>query len=155
MKIEMLDKDSYKIFINNSYKDISNIDDKGELGKFIKSIILEIRKIYDILLEGLYEVHVYVIKFIGMILEVKNIDSYLSKTVDLKIIVHSDEDTYLKIKNYDLVNGYSNIKYFNNSFYINANQLLEKDIYSLIEDYKVIYGKDLKEMRSKWRSLTI
>lgn len=155
MKIEMLDKDSYKIFVNNSYKDISNIEDKSELGKFIKSIILDIRKIYDILLEGLYEVHVYVIKFIGMILEVKNIDSYLSKTVDLKIIVHSEEDTYLKIKNYDLVNGYSNIKYFNNSFYINANQLLEKDIYSLIEDYKVIYGKDLKEMRSKWRSLTI
>lgn len=155
MKIEMIEDDSYRVFINNSYKEVSNIDDKGELGKFIKSIILKIRKIYDILLEGLYEVHVYVIKFIGMVLEIKNIDSYLSKTIDLKIVVHQDEEMYLRIKDYDLIKEYPRLKYLENAFYINTDYLREKDIYSLIEDYKVIYGKDLKEMRSKWRSLTI
>lgn len=155
MKIEMIEDDSYRIFINNNYKEVSNIDDKGELGKFIKSIILKIRKIYDILLEGLYEVHVYVIKFIGMVLEIKNIDSYLSKTIDLKIVVHQDEEMYLRIKDYDLIKKYPKLKYLENAFYISADYIGEEDIYSLVENYKVVYGKDLKDLKSKWRSLTI
>ena len=155
MKVEIVDEDSYKIFINNNYDTSLHAKDKEAMGKFIKSIILKIRKIYNILLEGLYEVNVYIIKFIGIVLEIKNIDRYLSKSVDLKIIVHSDEDIYLKVYDCDLINHYHHLKYLNNYFYLNINNLLEKDVYSLLENYDIVYGKELDDLKKEWHSLTI
>lgn len=155
MKVEIIDEDNYKIFINNDYKKDLDVDNKDELGKYIKQIILKIRKIYNVLLEGFYEVHVYVIKFIGIILEIKNIDSYLGKTVDLKIIVHNDEEVYLKVYRYELIESYHRLKYLNNYFYLDINDLLEEDVYKLIESSNIVYGSKLRELKSKWYSLTI
>ena len=155
MKLEIVDEDSYKIFINNNYDNSLHVNDKEDLGKFIKSIILKIRRIYNILLEGLYEVDVYIIKFIGIVLEIRNIDSYLSKSVDLKIIVHSDEDIYLKIYDYELLRKYHHLKYLNNYFYLNINNLLEKDVYGLVENYDIVYGEELDDLKKEWHSLTI
>ena len=154
MKVEFIDNDSYKIFINSDYKKDLDLDNKEELGKFIKSVILKIRKFYNILLEGLYEVHVYVIKFIGTVLEIKNIDTYLSKNIDLKIVVHNDEEIYLKVFKYELIKDYKSIKYFNNFFYVNVNDMEEKEIYKLVENTSIIYGNDLEEIKSKWHCLT-
>lgn len=155
MKFEIIDEDNYKIFINNEYKKNLDVDNKEELGKYIKSIILKIRKIYNVLLEGFYEVHVYVIKFIGIILEIRNIDSYLSKTIDLKIIVHNDEDIYLKVSRYELIKHYHHLKYLNNCFYLPIKNILKEDVYKLIESANIIYGSDLTEIKNEWHSLTI
>lgn len=154
MKLELLDEDSYKIFINNSYIKEFNINNSEELSKYIKSIILKIRKIYDVILEGFYEVHVYIIKCLGIILEIKNIDSYLGKTVDLKIIIHNDEEIYLKVQNIKDINKYKHLKYLNNYFYINSGDIVDEENYSLFEDYKIIYGDDLKSLKRKWYNLT-
>ncbi len=153
MKLELLDEDNYKIFINNAYIKEFDINNQEELSQYIKSIILKIRKIYAITLEGFYEVHVYIIKYLGIILEIKNIDSYLGKTVDLKIIVHNEEEIYLQVKNIKNVYQYKTLKYLNNYFYINSIEV-DKEDYFFTEDYKVIYGQELKELKSKWYHLT-
>lgn len=153
MKLELLDEDNYKIFINNSYIKEFNINNNEELSKYIKSIILKIRKIYDVILEGFYEVHVYIIKYLGMVLEIKNIDSYLGKTVDLKIIIHNDEEIYLEVKNIKDFNQYKSLKYLNNNFYINSREV-DKENYFLVEDYKIIYGDELKALKQRWYNLT-
>lgn len=154
MKVEIIDDDNYRVFINSNYQSFLNIEDKDEIGKYIKQIILKMKKIYNILLEGFYEVHVYIVKFIGVILEIKNIDSYLSKSVDLKIIVHNDEEMFLKVLRYELIKDYSNLKYLNNYFYLDIDDILEKDIYNLIENSRIVYGNDLIEIKSKWLNLT-
>ena len=155
MKLEIIDNDSYKIFINNLYCNKVNINNKEELGKYIKDIILKVRKLYNVILHGLYEVHVYVVKFIGIILEIKNIDSYLSKTIDLKIIVHNDEEIYLQVYRYELIEKYNGIKYFNNYFFLNINELKKEDVYSIIESSKIIFGEDLLDIKKRWVSLTV
>lgn len=154
MKFETISNDNYKVYINNLYESNLNIENKEEVGKFIKDIILKIRKIYNVLLEGLYEVDVYVIKYLGIVLEIKNIDRYISKTVDLKIIIRNEEEIYLKIPRFELLDEYHDLKYLNNNFYLNINSLLEKDIYKLLESFEIVYGSELEEIKTNWCSLT-
>ncbi len=154
MKLEILDEDSYKIFINDDYIKQIDINNKEDLSNNIKSIIVKIKKVYDIILEGFYEVHVYPINNIGLILEIKNIDSYLSKSIDLRIIVHNEEEMYIKFSRYELIKKYNNIKYLNNYFYLNVNEINKKDKYHLIEFANVIYGDDLLEVKRQWHNLT-
>lgn len=154
MKLEILDEDSYKIFINDDYIKQIDINNKEDLSNNIKSIIVKIKKVYDIILEGFYEVHVYPINNIGLILEIKNIDSYLSKSIDLRIIVHNEEEMYIKFSRYELIKKYNNIKYLNNYFYLNVNEINKKDKYHLIEFANIIYGYDLLEVKRQWHNLT-
>ncbi|MBQ7137063.1 MAG: hypothetical protein IJO43_03720 [Bacilli bacterium] len=154
MKVEIIDDDYYKVFINGLYTKEIDINNKDELGKYVKDIILKLRKIYNIILQGLYEVRVYYIRFIGIILEISNIDKYLSKTVDLKIIVHNDEEIFLKIFRYELINHYNHLKYYNNCFYFDINDLKEEDVYRLIESTNIVYGDELEELKPKWIELT-
>ena len=154
MKLEILDEDSYKIFINDDYIKQIDINNKEDLSNNIKSIIVKIKKVYDIILEGFYEVHVYPINNIGLILEIKNIDSYLSKSIDLRIIVHNEEEMYIKFSRYELIKKYNNIKYLNNYFYLNVNEINKKDKYHLIEFANIIYGDDLSEVKRQWHNLT-
>lgn len=153
MRFEKLDNDIYKVFINSFYLDDFDINDNSELGKYIKKIILKIRKIYNVILEGFYEVHVYILKNIGLILEIKNIDKYLSKTIDLKIIVHNDEEIYLKTDEYELLSKQENIKYLDDYFYIDINYMDENNYFKIIEYYEVIYGENLDILKKKWYEL--
>jgi len=154
MKVEIIDCDSYKVFINGECNKNINVYNKEELGKYVKDVILKLRKIYKIMLQGLYEVHVYVIGIIGIVLEINNIDSYLSKTVDLKIVMHNDEDVFIKVFRDELIEGYNNLNYYNNCFYFDAKKLKEEDIYKFIENIDFIYGEELSVLKGQWFSLT-
>jgi hypothetical protein len=154
MRLEIIDDDNYKIFINNCYSEKIDVDNKEELGKYIKNIILKLKKMYNVTLQGLYEIHVYVVDLIGIILEINNMDNYFRKTIDLKIIVHSDEEIYLKVLRDELIEQYNDLKYFDKYFYLNVKELKEKDVYRLIENYNVVYGDELSIIKTKWTSLT-
>jgi len=154
MRLEIIDDNNYKIFINNCYSEKIDIDNKEELGKYIKNIILKLKKIYNIILQGLYEIHVYVIDFIGIILEINNIDNYFSKTIDLKIIVHNDEEIYLRVLRDELIEKYTGLKYFDKYFYLNTKELKENNIFKLIENYNIVYGDELNIIKNRWTSLT-
>lgn len=154
MRLEIIDDDDYLIYLNSYYIEDFDINNNNELGKYIKSIILKIRKIYNIILEGFYEVHVYILKYLGFIIEIKNIDRYVGKTIDLKIIVHNDDEIYLKIDDYEFVNNYNDLKYLNNYFYFNIDDLREEDAFKICEHYKAVYGDGLIALKHKWHSLT-
>lgn len=154
MKIELLEYDKYKIFINDAYLGKINIKDNTELGKYIKELVLKLKNIYDIVLTGFYNVDVYIIKNFGIIIEIENIDNYISKTIDLRIILHSNEDIYLKIKNDEIISKYREIKYLDQHYYLNVNDVLKKDINTFVEDYALVYGADLKRLKNNWHSLT-
>jgi len=154
MRLEIVGKDEYNLFINKLYVGDIDINDNDSLGKYIKQIIIKIRKIYDIMLEGFYEVHVYPVGEFGIILIIKNIDKYLSKTVDLKIIVHNDEEIYIQIPDYDQLKNYTNLKYLNNFFYIDINQLKDKSVLSFAEHYQIVCGERVKELKVRWHNLT-
>jgi len=154
MKIELLEHDKYKIFINDAYLGKINIKDNAELGKYIKELVLKLKNIYNIVLTGFYNVDVYIVKNFGIIIEIENVDNYISKTIDLRIILHSNEDIYLKIKNDEMISKYREIKYLEQYYYLNVNDVLKKDVNAFVEDYTIVYGADLKRLKNNWHSLT-
>lgn len=145
-----MDEDEYKIYINEKYLPKLDYSNNNELGKYIKEIILKIKKIYNVILEGFYEINVYFVGLFGMILEIKNIDSYPSKTIDLRIIVHSDSDIYLRVKRPELIINKSKINYYKDNFYINVEQINENDINKVLESSEIIYGDDLRKLKNRW-----
>ena len=70
----------------------------------------------------------------------KDDDDFINKTVDLKIINHDNSNIYLKFYDYYLINKYKNIKFLNKSYYLNVNEIKEKDISKLIEFCDITIG---------------
>ncbi len=154
MKVELIDNDCYKVFINASYIKDFNIEDKDKLGKYVKMIILKLKKLYDLVLEGFYEVHIYYIKYIGIILEINNIDTYISKTIDLKIVVHNDLKYYLKSNDFDLIKDYKHAHYYNNYFYLDIGDIGQDDIIKIVEQVEIVNEDNIKDIKNKWYYLT-
>ncbi len=154
MKLEYLDYDYYKVFINSSYIKKVNINNKEELAKYVKLVILKLRKLYGLILEGFYEVHFYNIKYIGIILELKNIDTYISKTIDLQIIIHNDEKYYLKTNNYEIAKKFKKINYYDNYFYLDVDNLTKSNFISLIENSEIVNESYIDNIKYKWNNLT-
>ena len=113
MKFKIIDKKSFIIYLNNSYKKI----DKDNSKNIIKDIIMLIKKRYSYNFSGIYEVNIYNVKDLSTLLLFEKIDndSFLYNSVDLKIINHKeqlniiiDDFTLLDNKNiYNICEHYS------------------------------------------------
>ncbi len=139
MKFSIIDEDNFNIYINNKYLTFDS-NDQRELYNSLKKILISIRKKYAINIYGFFEVDIYTIRALGTILKFhkKDDDSLIYKTVDLKIIEHENNDVYLKFEDYDLIKKYKKFQYYKNNYYININDIEEKDIERYIEFFEII-----------------
>lgn len=139
MKFSIIDEDNFNIYINNKYLTFDS-NNQRELYNSLKKILISIRKKYAINIYGFFEVDIYTIRALGTILKFhkKDDDSLIYKTVDLKIIEHENNDVYLKFEDYDLIKKYKNFQYYKNNYYININDIEEKDIERYIEFFEII-----------------
>lgn len=67
------------------------------------------------------------------------------------MVIHLEPDVYLKFDNYNYIEKYNNIKFKDNSFYLNIDLLSEKDILILSDFYDVVYNEKMdnyKEIKS-------
>lgn len=147
MKFSIIDDNNFNIFVNNKYLDF-NSESENDLYNSLKKVLINVRKKYGINIYGFYEVDIYVIENIGTVLKFnkKDEDDFIYKTVDLKIIEHNNEDVYLKFEDYYLISNYSNIKFFNNSYYLKADIIKEEDINKLIEFFEVTIDDRLRDI---------
>lgn len=145
MNFSIIDDNNFKLYVNNKYISFS-YDDEDELYESLKNILITLKKKYAFNIYGFYEVNIYQIKDVCTILifEQKD-DSMLYKTVDLKIIKNSLKDVYLKFDNYFLIQDYNNIKYFNNHYYINAENIKD-NINKLIEHFEIVIDEKISNI---------
>lgn len=89
MKFEIIDKSTFQVKINTSYKRIN----KENQTNIIKELLLLIKKRYAIDIYGFYEVNIYTYNNLFTIMLFKRInrDDSFYNTIDLKIINHSKE----------------------------------------------------------------
>lgn len=150
MRLESDLKNNYIVFLSNDY--IGDIDytSKGKIGLYLKKIIVILKKRYNLVLKGFYEVNVYINKKVGMFIEINKIGEYDFDTeeIDLKIVVHFDSDFYFKTDNYDVISKYKNIKFFEDSYYIDVDDIGDNEVIKIIEMGEFIYGKDSDEISS-------
>lgn len=132
MKLTIIDDDRFIIYINNSY---INLNNKEKLYDYLKKIMILLRKKYGIDIYGYYEIDIYRLKRIANILKFEKINDTLKKTIDIKVVQHSN-GILLKFEDYFLIKDYEYI-YKNNYYYVNPKSIREKDLINLIEFYEI------------------
>ena len=131
MKVEMLsDKIIVYLLDNKKYNEDSDIK------KMLIKVFDNLEKYYDITFTSDYNLELYINRYYGMILEIKeNEDFICDDIVNLKLNVLRDT---LFLYEVDDPLGYINyeIYYYNDKFYVNAKR---EDI-NLIENSNLVYG---------------
>lgn len=112
-----------------------DIFDKDSISELFQSILVKLKKKYDI--KGLMEVEVFVNPNYGMIIEIHPIYSYFDE-VDMRIQVHLNSIFMCEIDSNDLLNFYD-VYYYKDKFYA---------IYTKFVDSQVIY-KESEEIIEK------
>lgn len=143
MHIESNSLDNYSIFINNNYIDLDDYSDKDSITKCVKQIVKKIQNRLN--LKGFYKLKVYVAKRIGMFVDIIKIDNIgYSNGIDLRVIVYLDEDVYVGVDDYFLINYIDTIRYYNDKYYVKVDDIV--DIFSVVEFGKFIYGREVENM---------
>lgn len=131
MKVEMLsDKIIVYLLDNKKYNEDSDIK------KMLIKVFDNLEKYYDITFTSDYNLHLYINRYYGMILEIKeNEDFIYDDIVNLKLNVLRDT-LFLYEVDYPLEYINYEIYYYNDKFYVNAKR---EDI-NLIENSNLVYG---------------
>ncbi len=141
LKVSVLNNEDFEIYINEIYLNNYDIKNENDLSKLMKKIVLLLKRRYEVIFSGIYNVQIYASKLNGAFLFIKRLDSLFSiRDIDFKISVFFDCDFYFKTKDFFVVEDLSNIFYYNGFYYIKCN--LIKNISKIIEFGSVEYLKD-------------
>lgn len=131
MKVEMLSNTIIVYLLDNK-----KYNDDSDIKKILINVFDNLEKYYNIAFTSDYNLELYINRYYGMILEIKeNEDFIYDDIVNLKLNVLRDTlflyevDDPLEYINYE-------IYYYNDKFYVNAKR---EDI-NLIEDSNLVYG---------------
>lgn len=144
MKIKFIDDLTFNIYVRK--EEVSKIDIKNQeaLEKYLKLIFNKIKNRYNIIVEGFYNVIIYIDKSFGIIfnLNKEKLDyyDYFNGQIDLNITIKEVEFLY-KIDNVSnsLLNKLE-LKQINNDIYYKINkELNNKEYMYLMEHIEKIY----------------
>ena len=131
MKVEMLSNTIIVYLLDNK-----KYNEDSDIKKILINVFDNLEKYYNITFTSDYNLELYINRYYGMILEIKeNEDFTYDDIVNLKLNVLRDTlflyevDDPLEYINYE-------IYYYNDKFYVNAKR---KDI-NLIENSNLVYG---------------
>lgn len=123
--------------------------DAEEIKKYLKDIVIKLKKRSKREVSGFYDVEVYVNKKFGMIFDFFKEDSFdfFQDIVDLDIKVHENAKIFLEFDDLFLVNSFQDIYSYNNKYYIDIDKISKLKFYSLLEFSNFIFGKDLEKIK--------
>ena len=131
MKVEMLSNTIIVYLLDNK-----KYNEDSDIKKILINVFDNLEKYYNITFTSDYNLELYINRYYGMILEIKENDDFIyDDIVNLKLNVLRDTlflyevDDPLEYINYE-------IYYYNDKFYVNAKR---EDI-NLIEDSNLVYG---------------
>ena len=131
MKVEMLSNTIIVYLLDNK-----KYNEDSDIKKILINVFDNLKKYYNITFTSDYNLELYINRYYGMILEIKEKGDFIyDDIVNLKLNVLRDTlflyevDDPLEYINYE-------IYYYNDKFYVNAKR---EDI-NLIEDSNLVYG---------------
>ena len=124
------------------YKSLLNVDNLDKLHQEIKKIFIKLIKIYKLDFFGLNLVHVYQNKYYGNILEIEKVHEQVFNLdiIDLKLIVHKNNNFYLEMDDYLIDDNFDNLIFYNNKYYLNLEKI--DNINKYIEFGNIVYNID-------------
>ena len=139
MHIEIISNNKFFMFINANYVDSFERD---SLTLKVKNVIMKYR--LKLGLEGFYKVKVFVNEKVGLFVDIYKLDDLdYSNSLDLRVLIFFDECVYFETDDYFLLDGISNVRYYDSKYYCLADSI---DIYKLVEFGRFIYGDEVNKM---------
>ena len=148
VSIKFIDDLILDIYIKKELIDNIDFNSKDDLEKYLKKLFKTLRNKYNILIEGFYDITVYIDKYYGVVfhLEKEEIEyyDYFKNQVDMRIITIDTEFLYLvdniPINLLDKVN----IIIKDGEMYLKIKENLTKlEMMKLVESSKVFYEESL------------
>ena len=145
--LRILERDEvYYIYVNRAYIKEVDFASKDSISKYAKELVLKLKRLYNIVLMGFYEMKVYVHKEIGIFVELKPIDDDFDFfTIDLKVIILLNQEFLLKTLNFDYVDNLKPLYYYNGYYYASLEH--EKNYLSYLELGSLVYGIEVEEVK--------
>lgn len=137
MNIKFIDDLTFNVYVKKEKLKKINIKNKSELEKYIKEIIEVLKNIYNIRIEGFYDVNVYIDKHYGIILNFskEKLEYYdYFNGIEINVIIKEVSFLY-KVSDipFNLLNKLE-IKQINNNIYLKIiKELNQKEFMNLIE----------------------
>ncbi len=145
MSIKFIDNLTLDIYIKKEIIKNINLNERDDLENYLKKLFKILKDKYNIIIEGFYEVTVYVDKFYGVVFHLEKDDldyyEYFKNQVDMRIITVDTEFLYLvdDIPR-DLLNKV-NVFINNNNIYLKIKEQLTKlEMMRLTENSKIVYN---------------
>ena len=146
MNIKFIDELILDIYIKRELIDNIDFNNKTDLEKYLKKLFKILKNKYDIVIEGFYDINVYIDKYYGVIFHLEKDDieyyDYYKNQVDMRIITIDTEFLYLvEDIPFNLLNKI-NITIKDNKIYLKLKQDLNKlEMMELLEISRVVYEK--------------
>lgn len=139
MIIDKIDNKKYIIKLLNKQVNIYN---KHEIEELTKNIIKKLKKIIKI--KSLIILDIYQDINYGIIIILSEKSKYIKKEIEIKINIHTDTPFLYKIEYYNAINIKGNLYYYKKNFYLELENILEKDkYYNILEQSEIIYETSL------------
>lgn len=147
MKIEVIGKNSYRIFVNVLYLKDVNFENRDDVNRIVKEFIKKQKKRLN--LHGFYKVKVFLNKEVGVFLEINQLEELeFSNSLDLRIIVYPDEKFFFETDDYFIIKDYTDIRYLDGKFYCLLNDSCS-DILKIVEFGRFIYGNEVVRLLNR------
>lgn len=145
MKLD-IENDKFVVFLNKKI-DIVN---KHKLEIYLKKILIKIKNRYDIKLNGYYIINIYINKFYGTIIEIKNENldyySYFNQ-VDMEINIFKDSLFLYEIDFEYIEKGLlKNVKIYKLEDKIYLKIINNINMSKLLEYSNILYGKAVERI---------
>ena len=144
MSVKFIDELTLDIFVKNILIENINFSDKDSLEKYLKKLFRILKNKYSIIIEGFYDVTVYIDKFYGVIfhLEKEYIEyyDYFKNQVDMRIITIDTDFLYLVDDIPSNLLEKVNVLIKDNEIYLKIKKDLNNlEMMNLLENSKVVY----------------
>ncbi len=146
MSIKFTDNLIFDIYLKKEL--INNIDfnNKDDLEQYLKKLFKTLKNKYDIIVEGFYDITVYIDKYYGVVfhLEKEDLDyyDYFKNQVDMRIVTVDTEFMYqVEDIPFDILNKIK-VCIIDNDIYLKIkDKLTNLEMMNLIENSKLIFNK--------------
>ena len=137
MNIKFVDSLTTNIYIKKEELKNINVKNKLEIEKYLKDIVIRLRKKYNLIIEGFYDVNIYMDKYYGIIINFnrEKLDYYdYFNGLEMNIVIKETNFLYLvKDIPFNIIEKLE-IKKINDNLYLKIiKELNQKEFMNLIE----------------------
>jgi len=148
MTIKFISDMVFDIYVKKYLIEGINFSVKSEIEEYLKKLFKILNTKYNLVIEGLYNITVYVDKYYGIILhlEKENIDyyEYYKNQVDMRLITVHTDFTYLVNDIPKSIINKINIKTKDNNIYIKLiDKLNDLEMMRLMEFSEIVYNYNI------------